>query len=527
MDERIRKNGGAMTLNLSNPEDYEYALKRFGGPDVLAKYEQISSLFEKTKAAHERGQGTDYKTLLQRKNEEADKLVDAVYIAYAHFDEQTRLLSYCCVVSLTEIVSVIDIHINVCNNEDHQIDRYYQTYKEKGYAVIKREVTVKTQQEIYDHEFYIKMDAAIIKQTANRMDTVIAQKTFYTGQVLSKVEVAHPVQQFSDKDTINVFYGRLPQRYDEKVDYVYDEAFLPLTKQVNVMLDMMGTAEFSGTACHFTKAAADECDVIMDMLQGAIYYKNKAQMLVEGSENGFSWYFNKEWKEKLGSSNFTYRNRTYLTMMLRYQTQETKDHMNTLTLSSFLADQKKQLSTDNQAVRVLNLMVGCLAKGVPVTMADGSRKNVENIRIGDKVRMDSEGGTADIENIWTGTENEMVVIETENGDEAVVSRLHPVETENGLVKAEDINMGMRVMTEQGLCQIRFLYGVEYGSVVYNLQLAVLDGMGRHFAGGILVGDAYAEEKSSLDKALANKVSSADDGLYREFVQLDAELLAAD
>lgn len=520
--ERVKECGGAMTLNLSKTEDYDYLLDKLGGKVRLADYSQINTALEDTKAAHEKGQGTDYKTLLQRKEESANELIDAVYIAYAHFDSSTRILSYCCVVSLTQTATNVNVQIDIYNDQQHQIYKSYTDYEIKNFIIIRDEKKIDTSYSIYHNVFDVAMTVCIFtlnEQGTLRMDPVIAVKRFYTNQIISSVTVAHPMQKVSTGDTINVFYGRLPQYYDPSVDYIYENALKG--NSVNMMLDMMGSANFTDSSTNVTKFLKDETDIIMDLQKGAINYGNMDVMQYSGSDGTLSWLFKTEWGQKIPRDDFQASNISYINMMMRYNTDKTGDNPNTLTISSYLADRTSQLSNDNVMVKTFNLKIGCLAKDIEITLADGSRKNVQDVKVGDVVRTDNNGSTATVENIWSGIDQRMIVIETENHDRTIISTAHLVETADGLLEAAELNAGMQVMTEKGLCKILFLYDIAYNDTVYNLQLSVPEGTGRFFAGGILVGDAGAEKEQASLRKVSKEASNSE--LYEEFKKLDAVL----
>lgn len=70
-------------------------------------------------------------------------------------------------------------------------------------------------------------------------------------------------------------------------------------------------------------------------------------------------------------------------------------------------------------------------------MEDGTKKAVENIRIGDAVKTDGE--TAKARNMWSGKEEECRFVRADNGHELIMTKNHPVLTAEGWKQAKEFS----------------------------------------------------------------------------------------
>jgi hypothetical protein len=159
----------------------------------------------------------------------------------------------------------------------------------------------------------------------------------------------------------------------------------------------------------------------------------------------------------------------------------------------------------------------CLVAGTMVDMADGSRRAIEDIVVGDKV-LDGNGIARRVESTFVGDEKEVVRIAA--GPVALgVSAGHPVMTTDGVRLAKFVQAGDKVRIRTGgqdaVVTVTTAALEPYGGKVYNLRLekdltqagmtkigfagAGLNGAGltqdgdaTFFGNGVLVGDNEAQ-----------------------------------
>jgi len=174
----------------------------------------------------------------------------------------------------------------------------------------------------------------------------------------------------------------------------------------------------------------------------------------------------------------------------------------------------------------LVFQLGCLKGGTQVTMADGTRKAIEQVRIGDRVA--GPHGPLKVRGVTTGTDTRFVKIATPQPGEAplYVTETHPIAVDEGRSEA---GSGPRLVEAQDLLQTRAANSAEALHVlwtpgagaprpqqfavehvagtaypVYNLTLERLDGEAiarpeeaLFYANGIVVGDN--REQGALER----------------------------
>jgi hypothetical protein len=152
------------------------------------------------------------------------------------------------------------------------------------------------------------------------------------------------------------------------------------------------------------------------------------------------------------------------------------------------------------------VVYGCLAAGTKVTMADDTKKAIETIRVGERVRSNPQRIPLTVDNYTKGYEKPpMVAIRTAAGHELMMTDGHPVITTTGVKVARDLRLGDVVITEDGHSAIVGLDRPKYAGDVWNLDVGLpSDGVmitetnTTFFANGILVGDGRMQGR--LDRA---------------------------
>ncbi|WP_455659513.1 Hint domain-containing protein [Phocaeicola faecalis] len=136
-------------------------------------------------------------------------------------------------------------------------------------------------------------------------------------------------------------------------------------------------------------------------------------------------------------------------------------------------------------IKQVFLQWGCLGEQTRIAMSDGNFKEIRAIKAGDMVNTGK--GNAEVINIYSGEEKEIICIETETGKRLLLTGEHPVMTEEGWVRANDFNAAMRVQAADGSFEkLKGLYTIPYGKKVYNLKLNGT--CSQLIAEGIVVGD---------------------------------------
>ncbi|MBP1614199.1 MAG: hypothetical protein H6Q13_1647 [Bacteroidetes bacterium] len=111
----------------------------------------------------------------------------------------------------------------------------------------------------------------------------------------------------------------------------------------------------------------------------------------------------------------------------------------------------------------------CLSKDTMILMADGSLKKIDSIHIGDTI-LGEGGDTMSVSVVWTGYEDLLYKIQVNNATLSM-SRNHPIQTCDGVVRAVDLKVGMKVcLVNEETGVIDAVEDIFYNDVVYNLSL---------------------------------------------------------
>lgn len=105
-----------------------------------------------------------------------------------------------------------------------------------------------------------------------------------------------------------------------------------------------------------------------------------------------------------------------------------------------------------QSVPHILILWGCVEETSRIRMADGTQKEIRNIKIGEKVLL-ADGEAVSVENVWRGSEDDWYLLHTKSGIEIKASYTHPFLTKEGMVQACRLNAGDTVMVwdEQDSC----------------------------------------------------------------------------
>ncbi|GAA0134494.1 hypothetical protein YSY43_13340 [Paenibacillus sp. YSY-4.3] len=132
---------------------------------------------------------------------------------------------------------------------------------------------------------------------------------------------------------------------------------------------------------------------------------------------------------------------------------------------------------------------GCVARDTEIIMADGTLKRADQIQIGELVRS-AEGGSVQVKKVLTGHEVELYKISTSERSVRMTPD-HIVCTEDGLLPAIDVQVGMRLRTVSGLEEVIAVEWSDYEDKVYNFEFeqeTILIG------NGLLLGDSMLQNR---------------------------------
>ena len=116
---------------------------------------------------------------------------------------------------------------------------------------------------------------------------------------------------------------------------------------------------------------------------------------------------------------------------------------------------------------------GCFPPGVKITMADGSLRNIEDVRAGDLVRNAKTGAPVKVRQVIEGPEALPLIRFGFDGTTVTTSQAHPVLTAAGLKPANQLKKGDTVFDAQGNphpLTILETLPIEEGQRVINVDL---------------------------------------------------------
>lgn len=136
-----------------------------------------------------------------------------------------------------------------------------------------------------------------------------------------------------------------------------------------------------------------------------------------------------------------------------------------------------------------NCTQGCLLEGTRILMADGSKKAIQDLRIGDILRL-TNGDASRVENIWRGCESSLIELITASGMSIMLTGDHPMLLSGGnWTKAKNIKEHDTVCIEDGVVEVNAIKQSDNDNyMVYNLDIEGDNNTEGYFANGFAVGD---------------------------------------
>ena len=137
---------------------------------------------------------------------------------------------------------------------------------------------------------------------------------------------------------------------------------------------------------------------------------------------------------------------------------------------------------------------GCFAPGVKITMADGSLRNIEDVRAGDMAQNAKTGAPVKVGKVIEGPEALPLIRFGFDGATVTTSQAHPVLTATGLKPANQLKKGDTVFDAQGKpppVTILETLPIEEGQRVINVDLETASSDANErllISDGIITGD---------------------------------------
>lgn len=336
--------------------------------------------------------------------------------------------------------------------------------------------------------------------------------------IISKIEVMKP--RAKDGKRTQVLYDRVPQ-ITEKTDYHYENVLQEGGKSTKIMMPFKGeiTVEDGLEIEGILTNVPSESPKLFLLLEkgGNVVYSNEKsfakQCVISEDKKSISWEIDDNWNQNLNLEHLKIETILDFSCIFVLQVVDPKEpskiYMPKIMINS--VDQPLPYTVGSGALEIekINLKWGCLAEDTMIEMGDGISKKISSIEIGDVVK--TQSGQAAVINIYKGTEEELVCLETTNGHVLRMTKSHPVKTKRGFISADKLTAADVVETVDGDSMVKYLYMQEYGVTVYNLEL---EPSGAMICNGIIAGD-FDMQNSLIQKKKTQCLSE----LQLEFAKL--------
>lgn len=343
------------------------------------------------------------------------------------------------------------------------------------------------------HQCRVFMEAASICET--RVDVQdqegVSLKDLYVEQIEASYQIGAPVitRKGIQADRIEItYYGWGCDK--ENYDYVYHG------RSTTSGIDQMYFDSYGSIL--LKDIQLERADAVLTVSKGkdgygpdcpGKKYPGQAKMEVRG--NYISYQFEQRWEgvkvtECLGD--FVYAMVDYL---LEIEAVTTEHQILCLIITN-----KKELLAGGMDSHIKEILpihayVDCFGEGTMISMADGSKKAVEEIREGELVA--TKEGNASVRKIGCRGEGQVLGIYMDDGEELDLTAGHAVNTVDGIYPAIRLRAGQQVVTENGVGTIRqIMPRCDRSYRVYHLCLE--EGAKWLYAGGTMV---YSEDGEEL------------------------------
>jgi len=139
----------------------------------------------------------------------------------------------------------------------------------------------------------------------------------------------------------------------------------------------------------------------------------------------------------------------------------------------------------------------CVVAGTEILLADGGSMKIEDITGGEKVKIGPNGEVFTVvDTFGTNKEDEVLVVQTEDGCSLQITHMHPVLTTDGLVPARDLTESDELLTANGTSRVASIKSKHFSGMVYGFSVGATpeeeskftEDNTCYYANGILIAD---------------------------------------
>lgn len=274
--------------------------------------------------------------------------------------------------------------------------------------------------------------------------------------------------------TIHVSIDRKEQ-LQNMVDYDY-KTKRTYTNQQPIFLEMKGEIHLNQGYEYIDKSFKTEKIFLTRENRYYEYKSNEAAVEYDKQKNIIKYQYNEDWNAEFyksveGTCSLVdYR----MLVSFRYKDSAGKEGAGLAIVSSreYNSTMAENGWQPSNYMKIPNILFywGCLEENTQITMADGSKSRIKDIKIGERV-MNIEGQACEVVNIFKGAEQMLLFIRTMSGREILVTRDHPFWTRNGAKAAIDLVYEDELLMEDGSYErIEGAGPIEKYFIVYSLAL---------------------------------------------------------
>lgn len=410
----IRKDEEMVMLDFSKKEHRDYLTAELGGE--LHFKSAFPELYQQYQEAILRD--TDHKKKPDVQVGEPDVFQDAVDIFYGFYDSVQERVVCKGVTSIQKNAKHISHRIHVYDGTGNLVIASGNVEYNCHHAVFELNEPVELS-EIQKRQNLIFDYFSLWYTGENGLQAAYySTEDHFTWNAVDYVEdinMIDPVhKKTSPESAIVVCYNRTSQS-GEQIDYdEYEEAFDPVTHRQWLYLDVGADVQLSKDAGSFTGIDITRFLLKLDCQSGIAYYKKEGRVQeilskFKATDTGFTFRLDKDWKGVVQAARLPMVEPIDFLLRLEFTADDYSKRGRLLIVS---AENMPEAEGFTKTISKLHLLWGCVADHTLVRMADGSCKQIREIRIGDRVCA-KNGGCGYVEDIIGGREEEpLLSIET-------------------------------------------------------------------------------------------------------------------
>ncbi len=505
--------------NLADEKEFEFVMRQLGGEDRLRKNcpELYKILHYSSKQERRAANGLTTAPLMKSSLPQGDTygLTDSVGIRTLNYDIKTDAYtsSGMSMVEENKSLAIVGELYDKTNNQS--LDGFAvaasNAHNLKGESRCKSVSLMKSD----DYEFQaistfykIVKDKDGCERIVSETHQTDALKVLGKSSIVEKMVVEDPMPKYHPKANSTVLYYN--NRTGPGCDYYYNNVNTKDNK-VEVNIDFSGSVTFMK---EFSPIYVDKNkDFVLQLIdKGAANFNmsfwNEIEWTV--SDRTLSWKFPSNWHNWLDSSQFYLTNDAQFYCKMYVETE--------MGIAIPIVISSMDIGHEDPsycAIKPITIEWGCFAKGTRILMANHSEKFIEEIRQGDQIM--TRGGSAIVTEVIRGREETLAMIGTSSGKCICVTRDHPMLTQDGWKRADELSAADILEMYGGKDSINELHLLEYNDEVFSVRIDSDEAL---VAEGFYTGDFGCQNRigKKEERPLQKK-----EGYQQEFEALVAEL----